>query len=322
MKLISIIIPVYNAEEYIGKCIHSIIDNNDTSEIEIICVDDGSQDRSGMICDDFSSRYPNIHVIHKENGGVSSARNTGLSVAQGDYIAWIDSDDYVEEEWLSNVLTCIKEKNMDCLVMDYALMYGQNRIAKQSLPFLGGNVSLSDYVYELSSEKSLHSYLVIHIMKREFYYKNKFDISNMIFEDYAFMTKVALNFRSIFYLKKALYNYVQSSNSLVRNNKFSIEKGNCIINNTQCRYRIFSEKGFSISKAGYWQGLFYAYNQFTMSDPLNKLIKKIRFQLFRDTVKIFITKDLDRNIKIKIFMIVGLPNSVYKYIYQKYKGNN
>ena len=97
MKLLSIIIPVYNAEEYIGKCIHSIIDNNDTSEIEIICVDDGSQDRSGMICDDFSSRYPNIHVIHKENGGVSSARNTGLSVAQGDYIAWIDSDDYVEE---------------------------------------------------------------------------------------------------------------------------------------------------------------------------------------------------------------------------------
>lgn len=92
--LITIIIPVYNVEKYLDKCIESVILQT-YKNLQIILVDDGSTDSSPKICDDYAKKYKNILVIHKENGGLSSARNAGLKAAKGDYITFLDSDDYV-----------------------------------------------------------------------------------------------------------------------------------------------------------------------------------------------------------------------------------
>lgn len=91
--ILSIIIPVYKIEAYIAQCLDSLICNN--SDYEIICIDDGSPDLSGKICDDYASKYPFIKVIHKPNGGVSSARNEGIKLAKGKFIYFVDGDDYV-----------------------------------------------------------------------------------------------------------------------------------------------------------------------------------------------------------------------------------
>ena len=95
-ELISIIVPVYNVEEYLKECIDSII-NQTYKRIEIILVDDGSTDKSGKICDDYAKIDKRIKVVHKENGGLSDARNVGISVSSGKYIAFVDSDDWVEK---------------------------------------------------------------------------------------------------------------------------------------------------------------------------------------------------------------------------------
>ena len=95
MPKISIIVPVYNVEQYLAECIESIKDQSLT-DIEIILVDDGSPDNSGAICDDYARKDDRIRVIHKKNGGLSSARNAGLEVAIGEYIGFVDSDDWVE----------------------------------------------------------------------------------------------------------------------------------------------------------------------------------------------------------------------------------
>ena len=92
---ISIIVPVYNVEKYIHKCINSILDQSLT-EFELILVDDGSPDRSGEICDEYSKKDNRIKVIHKSNGGVSSARNIGIDKACGEYIGFVDPDDYID----------------------------------------------------------------------------------------------------------------------------------------------------------------------------------------------------------------------------------
>lgn len=97
MSLISIIVPVYNIQEYLSRCIDSII-NQTYKNIEIILVDDGSTDKSGTICDEYAGKDNRIIVIHKENGGVSSARNAGLDIAKGDYIGFVDGDDYIEKD--------------------------------------------------------------------------------------------------------------------------------------------------------------------------------------------------------------------------------
>ena len=98
--MVSIIVPIYNAEKYLNKCIDSILEQT-YSEIEIILVDDGSKDGSGIICDQYAQKDTRVVVLHKQNGGVSSARNAGMKIAQGEYIAFVDSDDWVHREYIA-----------------------------------------------------------------------------------------------------------------------------------------------------------------------------------------------------------------------------
>lgn len=99
--MVSIIVPIYNAKDYLPACIDSLL-AQDYQDIEIILADDGSSDRSGIICDEYAANHNKIRVIHKANGGVSSARNAGISVASGDFITFVDADDVVSENYLSS----------------------------------------------------------------------------------------------------------------------------------------------------------------------------------------------------------------------------
>lgn len=117
MDLISIIVPVYNVENYIRECIDSILAQT-ISSFELILVDDGSKDESGKICDEYADTDDRIRVIHKENGGLSSARNRGLDEAKGDYICFVDSDDAVSADYLEKLYAAIKKGNADIVVCD------------------------------------------------------------------------------------------------------------------------------------------------------------------------------------------------------------
>ena len=111
-ELVSIVVPAYNVEKYIKKCVESII-NQTYKNIEIILVDDGSTDKTGEICDYFNKKDDRIKVIHKENGGLSDARNCGIDVAKGKYILLIDSDDYVDLEIVEFLYNDLKNNNAD-----------------------------------------------------------------------------------------------------------------------------------------------------------------------------------------------------------------
>lgn len=112
MPKISIIVPVYNVEKYIHRCIDSIL-HQTFKDFELILVDDGSLDNSGKICDEYAKEDDRIKVIHKENGGLSDARNVGLDIAQGEYIAFVDSDDWIEKDMYSILYENIRKYNAD-----------------------------------------------------------------------------------------------------------------------------------------------------------------------------------------------------------------
>lgn len=97
--MVSIIVPIYNAEQYISKCIESILAQT-YRDFELILVDDGSTDMCGKICDEYAKQDSRVHVIHQENKGVSAARNAGISLAKGEYIMFVDSDDFITENML------------------------------------------------------------------------------------------------------------------------------------------------------------------------------------------------------------------------------
>ena len=116
--LVSVIVPVYNVEKYLKKCVDSIL-NSDYKNIEIILVDDGSKDQSGTICDDYKESYNNIKVIHKKNGGLSSARNAGIEVSEGEYILFIDSDDYITEKFVGHLVDTMNKYDVDVVQGSY-----------------------------------------------------------------------------------------------------------------------------------------------------------------------------------------------------------
>lgn len=135
-KLISVVVPIYNVERYLSKCIDSII-NQTYCNFELILVDDGSTDNSGMICDKYAETDIRIKIIHKKNGGLSDARNVGISLANGDYITLIDSDDYIDSKFLENFINIIRKQDADLIVTGLIDFYDsdKNVSAKNSSEF-------------------------------------------------------------------------------------------------------------------------------------------------------------------------------------------
>ena len=135
MTKLSFIVPVYNVAPYLRKCVDSLI-NQDYDSYEIILVDDGSTDNSGTICDEYASpsfinsltRSVVIKVIHQKNGGLSAARNTGIEAAKGEYIMFVDSDDYIEPNVLGSLMLQIEQQELDVLRFDFQNVNEQHEI--------------------------------------------------------------------------------------------------------------------------------------------------------------------------------------------------
>ena len=118
MPKISVIVPVYQAEKYISRCLDSIMAQSFT-DFEVLMIDDGSRDNGGKICDDYAKKDGRFHVVHKKNEGVSIARQTGLDMAQGEYVIHADPDDWVEPDWLGKLYQKIVEDRTDIVICDF-----------------------------------------------------------------------------------------------------------------------------------------------------------------------------------------------------------
>lgn len=118
MELVSVIVPVYNVEKYLARCIQSVCGQS-YQGLEIILVDDGSKDKSGVICDEYAEQDGRIKVIHKENGGLGDARNAGVEKAEGKYLLFVDSDDRIHENLVRDTVETAEKNQADMVIFDY-----------------------------------------------------------------------------------------------------------------------------------------------------------------------------------------------------------
>lgn len=176
MKL-SVIIPVYCVENTLNRCVESVLAQH-VEDMEIILIDDGSPDHCPQMCDDWARKDPRIRVIHKENGGLSDARNAGIEIAEGDYITFVDSDDHIA----ANTYTTLIPKMSGVDLLEYSL-YGQ-----QSLP---DNSYDSAHEYWLMGQAYKHTYAWNKIYKRELFHQVRFP-KGKVFED-AYTLPLLLN---------------------------------------------------------------------------------------------------------------------------------
>ena len=215
--LVSIIVPIYNVEEYLNKCLDSII-NQTYKNLEIILVNDGSTDGCGNICDEYAKRDNRIKVIHKKNGGLSDARNAGMNIALGDYIGFIDSDDYVELDMYELLIKNIINTESDISICSCYYLYGDK-------PSIEGKIQ--NIFMEMDSEKAIKTMNTFgyygvgvwdKLYKRSILNGIKFPIGELS-EDWFVMFKILDRAKKIVYDSTPKYYYRQRNGSITHNKK-------------------------------------------------------------------------------------------------------
>lgn len=215
---ISVVVPVYNVEKYLSECLESIIAQS-YKNLEIILVNDGSSDNSGNICDKYSEKDTRIRVIHKKNCGLSDARNTGIEYATGDYITFVDSDDFIDRQYIDILIKNMVTYNADISCCDYI------RTTKRNYDFHIKKVGESTL---LESEDGIKFYLKKEIVSAwgKVYKKEIFSIlrfpSGKINEDISTIFKAFINAKKIVYINNKLYYYYQNNNGITKK-KFNVK---------------------------------------------------------------------------------------------------
>lgn len=211
---ISIISPVYNVEKYIRRCVDSIIAQTFT-DWELILVDDGSLDTSGTICDQYASQDSRIRVIHKQNGGVSAARQTGLDASQGEYVIHVDPDDWVEPTMLEELYAKVKAEDADMVICDYYTNSGDKQVLNIQCPTdVSDNVQIIRDLFQ-----KLHGSCWNKLVRRGCFrlYDISFPKSLNYCEDQLTIVRLLLRPIKVAYLNNAFYHYFDNPNSITRN---------------------------------------------------------------------------------------------------------
>lgn len=222
MQKVSVIIPVYNVEKYIANTISSVIKQT-YKNIEIILVDDGSSDCSGSICDEWSKKDDRIKVIHKKNGGLSSARNTGLDNVTGEYVIFLDGDDYLALNAIEILIDVRTKINCDIVHFGYTettINYEENIVRfSNEIEVLDETYKIYRKMYELGGEgASACTKMYNSSLFKELRFKE-----GILHEDEQLMTDLLDKVYKIVYIPDKLYYYVMRNNSIVRSG-FNIKK--------------------------------------------------------------------------------------------------
>ena len=226
MPEISIIVPVYKAETYLNKCVDSILVQT-FSDFELWLVDDGSPDNCGKICDEYAAKDNRIHVIHKQNGGASDARNFGMARATGKYIGFVDSDDIIEPFMYEILYNEIKEKDADIIECRMDKFDSKELIRRyRGESYKAEVLDAEDALKELILEHKLHQMLMNKLFKSDIAKMFSFEVGK-ICEDEYWTYRVIGEARRVVAIDAILYHYCQREDS-VMHQKYSAKRLACI----------------------------------------------------------------------------------------------
>lgn len=308
MELVSVIVPIYNVEQYLNKCVKSII-NQTYHQLEIILVDDGSPDRCGEICEKFSREDTRIQVLHKENGGLSDARNAGLEIATGKYVLFLDSDDYIKEDLIEKCVDAAEKNQSDMVVFDFL------RIEECVEELISLDIEKSG-VYTLKEEPRLlfgSPSAGNKLFRRDLFVKTgiRFPMGKY-YEDLGTIPKLLLLANRITYLKEAFYYYIIRQGSIMTAAKFEknyadrTEMINGILDFYEAKkyYQTYYKE---LEYFTVLNGYFFPSREIILLDKKSPIIKKfkeyIRVKFPEYKKNIYLKKCLSRKDKFHFFVI-------------------
>ena len=271
MKKFSVIIPVYNVEEYVVRCVESVVNQDTSSDFEVILIDDGSTDKSGQLCDELAKKSNKIVVIHQQNAGIGAARNAGIACAKGEFLLFIDSDDFWEPNTISEIESKISPK-VDVVRYQYWRVFEDG--TKQE----GENISIpqgesgKEYLHDLFDQNRFPiSFVWLYAWRTSILKDNGivFDETLSISEDYKFVYDVLPMVRSIVGTSEKLCNYVVRQGSAT----FSLSAKK-LADNLNCKAEVFRRYKNSVVANDFMLQAVRAID--LVGEDYNRIIKIIR----------------------------------------------
>ncbi|MCB6142735.1 glycosyltransferase [Lachnospira pectinoschiza] len=313
--LISVIVPVYNVELYLSRCIQSIIKQT-YKELEIILVDDGSTDLSGQLCEQWKEKDSRIIVIHKANGGLSSARNAGIEIAKGKYLAFVDSDDYIAEDMIDTMVGDIQNYGVDVACVNY-MEFDDSNVNQ----VIQNQESKTIVLDTLSAIKCLYSNEKIcnfawnKMYKKELFESIRYPLGRKM-EDLGTTYRLFDLSKNISYNSKRLYYYYQRENSILHNLNKSFYIDKTLLTIQRSKY-LRKKYGDFIENTEYVVNtIFESYQYIYGDEKLDKIVTEEMDYIWKYCRSSFNEK---RKIKILIFQI---SKKMFLKIFNKGKINN
>ncbi|WP_340155442.1 glycosyltransferase [uncultured Winogradskyella sp.] len=305
-NLISVIVPVYNAEQYLERCINSIA-NQTYRNLEIILINDGSSDSSKTICKSFATNDTRITVVNQQNGGSSIARNTGLEIAKGDFISFIDSDDYIEPIMLEKMLNLLLENNLE--VVEIERNSAENNVVFDDSFKIENSITATKRIINTTSFQVWKR-----LYKRSIVENMRF-IPNIIHQDVFFTIDVINKVNSIGFLNSPLYQYNRESIGIIRSNYSEMKRDIAIRATEYIKSNIADDielnKVVNNYIVGYYTDHYFLLSRNTNFDQNGNYRKKLRTSIL---------KSLNvSNVSLRSFMVIVLPRKVIEFISVSYK---
>ena len=317
---VSVIIPVYNSENLLSQCLDSVI-NQTLKNIEIICVDDGSSDNSLNVLKDYEKRDNRIKVISQKNSGAGVARNNGLDNAQGEFIAFLDSDDWLDEDALEKLLKNITKNNADMTLFNAIEFKPNNQFRKRIYFQKDDNIDYNNFTFDYHFNKNLvmNGMLVIwsKFYRTSFLKENTIRFYNHeIFNDVQFHIKTMLLAKKISYLPEILYNYRRLGQNSLQTSRAVTNKGFIVFN-------IFEEIKEWLIETGFYKEFEANYIRFVLNESqvrlnnTNEYYKEELFKIIKEKfIEMNVSSDILKDINIKnhrFYIHIINSNSYFEY---------
>ena len=220
-ELVSVIVPVYNTENKLKKCINSVT-NSSYTNLEIIIVDDGSEEKTALLCNQLKQQDKRIKVIHQKNKGVSCARNKGIDIAKGEYITFVDADDYIDEKMIKVLLTNLRKYDADISMCKYNEIYRDKKICINKVSEIIKIQEVPDVLIDFFEKNEIGWNVWGKMYKREIVGTTRFLEGKRTAEDMYFLYQVLKKTKRLVIKENALYNYVKWDTSTM--NSKNIDK--------------------------------------------------------------------------------------------------
>ena len=298
-NLISVIMPVYNAEKYVKRALDSIL-NQTLREIEVLCVDDGSTDQSLGICQEYAAKDSRIKVFHKENSGSGAARNVGLRHADAEYITFIDVDDWIEPEMYAILYSQAVSCNADISIIGYTKDTGalsEEMVNKQSIEkCIYTSEELIRYAFIRDEYKNFGAYVWNKLFKRSLLLEKEneilFDEKPIRGDDVHFYAQAALRAKNAVYSDKCMYHYVQREDSFTH--AILLEKDDGILRAYEMIIKLCEENNITEDTIR-WIRRFYAYHASLLAERAIKVENREKLLEYKNAIRKYLADYIETN---------------------------